>query len=126
MVDLMSKPMHQMVHDMYLKDKDKLPPDFEQKEIALIDGMYKKMPLDDILQAMVPVYQKHFTKGDVDALIAFYSSPTGQKMVRELPAITSEAMTQAMPILEKYVETMQQQVQDEFAQALKDSNKKAD
>jgi hypothetical protein len=25
MIDAMSKPMHQMVHDQFLKDKDKLP-----------------------------------------------------------------------------------------------------
>lgn len=34
-------------------------------------------------EAMVTVYQKHFTKSDVEALIGFYSSPTGQKMLRE-------------------------------------------
>ena len=87
MVDAMATPMHKMIHDIHVKDKDKLPADFEQEEIRIIDDMYKNMPFDDMLEAMVPVYQEHFTKGDIDTLIAFYSTPTGQKMLRELPAI---------------------------------------
>jgi uncharacterized protein len=123
MVDAMATPMHKMIHDMYVKDKDKLPADFEQKQIQIIDEMYRNMPLDELLQAMIPVYQKHLTKGDIDSLIAFYSSPTGQKMLRELPAIMSEAMGQAMPLIEKYAETIQERIQQEFAQALKEPGK---
>lgn len=122
----MSKSMSKMVHDLYMKDKDNLPPDFEKKQLKLIGDMYKNMPFDDMLQAMVPVYQKHFTRGDVSAAIAFYSSPSGQKMIHELPAIMSEAMEQMMPIMQKYMQNKQQQIQEAFAQALNASNKKAD
>lgn len=125
-MEAMEKPMHQMVHDQFLKHKDKLPADFEQKQIAMLDNMYENMPLDQIMEAMVPVYQRHFTKGDIDSLIAFYSSPTGQKMIREMPAITAETMQQAMPLIEKSVESVQEQFQQQLAQALKNSEKKAD
>src|SRR5439155_13694987 len=50
------------------------------------------MPFDEMMDAMVPTYQKHFTRGELDALTAFYSSPTGQKILREMPAIMSEAI----------------------------------
>ena len=50
---------------------------------------------------MTPVYQKHFTKGNIDDLLAFYSTPTGQKVVKELPAISTEAMQAATPIYQK-------------------------
>jgi hypothetical protein len=53
MVDAMATPMHTMIH-MYVKDKDKLPADFEQKEIRIIDDMYKNMPFDDMLEARCP------------------------------------------------------------------------
>ena len=124
MMDAMIKPMHQMVHEQFLKDKDKLPADFEEKTTKMMDDMLKSMPLDEMMQAMVPVYQKHFTKGDVDALITFYSSPTGQKMLREMPAIMAEAMQSSMPIMHKYMETLRQKVEDEVAEALKQSEKK--
>jgi len=125
MVDAMSKSTHQMVRDMYLKDKDKLPPDFEEQVSKHVDEMFKNMPWDEIMQAMMPAYQKHFTKGDIDALVAFYNSPTGQKMVRELPAIMSESMQAMMPIMEKYMEATRQRLNDEFAQALKQPEKKS-
>jgi hypothetical protein len=125
MADAMSKSTHQMVHDMYLKDKDKLPPDFEEQASKHVDEMFKNMPWDEMMQAMMPVYQKHFTKGDIDAVVAFYNSPTGQKMVRQLPAILSESMQAMMPIMEKYMDAMRQRLNDEFAQALKQSEKKS-
>lgn len=126
MMDAMAKPMHQMVHDMYEKDKDKLPAGFEEQTMKTMDEMLKNMPFDEMMQAMVPVYQKHFTKGDVDALIAFYSSPTGQKMLRELPAIMAEAMQATTPLIERYMETVRQRVTEQFAQALKQSENQTD
>jgi hypothetical protein len=122
MVDAMSKPMHKMMHEQFLRDHDKLPTDFEARMNKMIDGWMKEMPWDEMLQAMVPVYQKHFTKGDISALTAFYGTPTGQKVVRELPAITAEAMQSMMPLLQKQMEAMNQRVQQEVAQMIKDSN----
>jgi hypothetical protein len=124
MIEAMSKPMHQMLHDQFIKDKDKLPADFESRMNKRMDDMMRDMPFDEMMQAMVPVYQKHFTKGDIDALVAFYSSPTGQKMLREMPAIMGEAMQTAMPIMNKYMETMKQRVQQEVAELQKESQKK--
>jgi hypothetical protein len=126
MIEAMSKPMHQMVHDQFIKDKDKLPADFEARMNKRMDDMMKDMPFDEIMQAMVPVYQKHFTKGDIDALVAFYSSPTGQKMLREMPAIAAEAMQTAMPMMNKYMQSVQQRIQQEVAELRKESPKKPD
>jgi len=124
MVDAMSKPMHQMVHDQFMKDKDSLPPDFESRMSKMIDEMMKGMPFDEMIQAMVPAYQKHFTKGDIDSLVAFYSSPTGQKILREMPAITGEAMQSMMPIMRQHMDAMNQRIQQEVADMVKKSQKK--
>jgi hypothetical protein len=59
---------------------------------AMVDDIEKDYPLDAILQDMIPVYQRHLTKSDSEELITFYSSTTGQKLLRELPAVTSESM----------------------------------
>jgi len=115
----MSKPMHDMVHQQFIKDQDKLPPDFEARMTRVIDDMFNNMPFDDMMQAMVPVYQKHFTHGDIDSLIAFYSAPIGQKVLREMPAITAEAMQSMMPIMRKQMDAMTQRVQQEVAESLK-------
>jgi hypothetical protein len=125
MVEAMSKRMHQMVHEQYLKDKDKLPPDFEARMNKMTDDMLKTMPWDDMLDAMVPVYQKHFTKGDVDALVSFYSTPTGQKLIKELPEISAEAMQEMMPLLRKSIDSMNQRLQQEIAAMVRQSDTKS-
>ena len=123
MIDAMAKPMHQMVHDQCVKDKDKLPDDFEAQMNKMMDDMLKDMPWDEMIQAMAPAYQKHMTKGDLDAIVAFYSSPTGQKLLREMPAITGESMQTMMPIMQRYMEKVQGRVQDETMAMLKKAEK---
>ncbi len=119
MMDAMAKPMHQLVHDRYLKEKDKLPADFEARMNKMMDDMMKDMPFDEMMQAMVPTYQKHFTKGDMDALVTFYSSPTGQKLLREMPAITAEAMTAMMPIMRQHIDAANRRLQQQTDEMLK-------
>ena len=83
----------------------------------------KNFPIDDLLNAMVPVYQKHYTKGDIDAFVVFYSSPAGQKMLKELPAITAESMQASMSIAQKMVANMQQQIQADIDQIHNDASR---
>ena len=122
----MSQGMHQMLHEQYLKHKDDLPADYESKMTARMDEMFEDMPWDEMMQATVPVYEKHLTKGDVDNLVAFYSSPTGAKLLREMPTIMAEAMQNMTPILTKYMDTVQQRLLKEtdvmIAQNKKQSN----
>lgn len=121
MIDSMAKPMHQMIQEQYQKNKGNLPPDFEAHMTKLMDDTMKSLPWDEMLDAMVPVYQKHLTKGDVDALVAFYSGPTGQKLIRELPAINAEAMQAMMPMMQKQMQSMTERMQQEVAAVIKQS-----
>ena len=123
MLEAMSKPMHQTTHEQCERDKDKLPADCEARINKMMDDMMKEMPFDQMMQAMVPAFQKHFTKGDMDALIAFYSTPTGQKMLQELPAVIAEGMDAMMPIMRKSVEKMTERAQRQVAEMMKDSAK---
>ena len=124
----MAQSMHQMFHEQYLKHNDNLPPDYEAKINAMMDDMFDKMPMDEMMQAMVPAYQKHLTKGDIDNLVAFYSTPTGAKLLREMPSMMAEAMQDMMPIVTKYMETVQQRLLKEtdvmIAQTKKQSGAK--
>jgi hypothetical protein len=125
MMDVMTKQTHQMVHQQIAKDIDKLPPDFETRMNKMTDDMLKTFPVDEMLEVMIPVYQKHWTKGDVDAMVAFYSTPTGQKILRELPATMAEAMQAMQPILQKKMNGMMERVQQEVAQMVKESKFKS-
>lgn len=74
----------------------------------------KDFPIDEMLDDMIPVYQKHLTQADAEAMIAFYSSPTGQKLMQELPAITSEGMQAAYPRMQKHMEKVMQRVEQQM------------
>src|SRR5580692_5141897 len=123
MVAAMAQGERQMVHELYLKDKEDLPADYESKMTARMDGMFDNMPWDEMVQAMAPVYQKHFTKGDIDNLIAFYSSPTGEKLLREMPSIMADGMQTITPVISKYVQTVTKQLQKETDDMVAQSKK---
>lgn len=127
MAEAMSAPMHTMVHAEYLKDKEKCnyPPDFEARMDKILDEQMKSMPWDKLMQAIVPVYQRHFTKGDMAALTAFYSGPTGQKFIRETPALGAESMEVVMPIMLEQNKAMTQRIKEEMERAKKYSKNKS-
>ena len=52
----------------------------------------KEVHTDELVDLIVPVYDRNLTQGDVTELIRFYESPTGKKFVSVLPKITQESM----------------------------------
>jgi hypothetical protein len=121
MMDAISKQMHQLVKEE-LKKRPDASPEQEARATKMADDMLKNFPIDEIIDAMIPVYEKHFTKGNIDDLLAFYATPTGQKIVKELPAITTEAMQAAMPVTQKMMANMTQRLQDQIAQMQKEED----
>src|ERR1700686_3119734 len=75
-MNVMAKQMHQMAVERAKKDPS-WPPDFAARMDKAADDLIKDLPIDELIDAMIPVYQNHLTKSDVDNLVAFYSSPTG-------------------------------------------------
>jgi len=47
---------------------------------------------DSLIELVVPIYAKHLSPDDVKALITFYESPAGKKLIAVQPAITAESM----------------------------------
>jgi hypothetical protein len=105
--------MRQLFHDM-LEKEGKLPADFDSRFNQVMGDLVKNMPMDELIEAMIPAYQKHFTKGDIEAMNTFYSSPVGQKVLQELPAVVQEGSQAAMPLMSKYLETWKGRMDDEF------------
>jgi hypothetical protein len=71
-------------------------PDATPEQLAKVDhfadNLFNDMPVDEMLDAMIPIYQKHLTKNDIGAILNFYSTPVGQKLLREQPAMMQEGM----------------------------------
>jgi uncharacterized protein len=52
----------------------------------------REVHTDELVDLIVPVYDRNLTHDDVKELIRFYESPTGKKFVSVLPKITQESM----------------------------------
>jgi hypothetical protein len=90
-------------------------PDISEEELKsadkYMDDFWRDFPVAQMLDDMIPVYQKHLTKTDVGAMSIFYASPTGQKLLREMPAIMTESMQAMMPHLQESMDKMMERVE---------------
>jgi len=106
MMETMSKQSRQMAQD----NLKKRFPQLTQKDLdrinQLTDRIWSQMDFDGMISDMVPVYQRHLTKEDVSAMEAFYETPTGQKLLREQPVMTAEAIEAMQPRMEKMMNTV--------------------
>ena len=112
----------QITHDA-LKKKMPTTADDEFKRMdAFIDDFAKTIDLNGMLDDMIPVYQRHLTKHDVNAMLAFYNTPTGQKLLREQPAMMSESMQAMQPRMQK----MMSDLMDKVEQMVREDSGKPD
>lgn len=123
-MDTMTVQMHSMLHDQ-LKNQPNLPADAESRLNKIMDDVMRSLPLDDLINAMEPVFEKHLTKGDVNALVAFYSTATGQKVLKEMPTMTAEAMQASSSIIQKMMADANQRVNQEIVNIQKEQDQKA-
>jgi hypothetical protein len=75
--------------------KQKVPnatPEQLAKVDKLFEGIFADLPIDEMIDGIVPIYQKHLTRRELAAITEFYSSPAGQKILNEMPAILAESM----------------------------------
>ena len=122
MMEVQSKSMEQLMRAQLEQDSN-VPADFEKRWDKIMSDLLKNMPVDEMTQAMIPAYQKHFTRGDIAAMNAFYASPVGQKVLDELPVVTQEGMQEMMPVLTKYLDQWRERMRKEFEQTGKTPGK---
>lgn len=48
---------------------------------------------DDLLEMLIPIYDKYYTNEDLEGIIAFYSTPLGQKLLKNSPDVLRESQT---------------------------------
>jgi hypothetical protein len=67
------------------------------------------------------VYQRHMSKSDVDAYIAFYSSPAGQHLLDAQPKIMQEYMPVVMGRVQKASANLTNDMTKELGDYIKSS-----
>jgi len=54
------------------------------------DELLKEIDTQAFLELVIPIYDKHLSEDDLEALIAFYQTPSGKKLISVLPQIMAE------------------------------------
>ena len=61
----------------------------EQKKIDLFAS---RMDPEELIDEVVLIYDRHFTKQELSEILQFYKSETGMKLLKEMPALLQEGM----------------------------------
>jgi len=91
-MEVMMTQQRRMIAEMMKKRNHRVTRDDVERASESAQEFLKNFPLDEMVEDMIPVYQSHLTREDVNVMAAFYSSPTGQKLLREQPAMAGESM----------------------------------
>jgi hypothetical protein len=71
----------------------------------------KALSWDNLAPVYRDIYRQTFTGDDIDAIIAFYESPTGQRMLEKMP----ELMQNTMSAMQRLIVPMLQQMERDVA-----------
>ena len=126
MMDGMKQAMKQGAEEAF---RDRVPnPTTKQLEAlnGIVDDMMADMPLNELIEAMVPIYQRHLTKSDLEELIRFYSSPVGQKLLREQPQMMQEGMQAGMQVQQKRMGQIRAKIEARIEKMMAEDSGKTD
>lgn len=99
-MDSMRRTMRNVIAQQFSSPTVPLSPKQSEEMAKLNDELSARVLGPDyvktMVEAMIPLYQRAFTRSDIDALIAFYSSVAGQKLLHKQPEIMAELMPRVM------------------------------
>lgn len=75
----------------------------------------QKMNTAELVEKIVPIYDKYYTVEDLKAINGFYETPTGQKVLATLPQV----MQESMKVGQEWGEKIGRQAAEEAEQELK-------
>lgn len=78
----------QMAHSLFIEYANMYP----EVPAVFWENVKSKIKADDLIALIIPIYEKHYTEGDLDEMIRFYKTTTGQKIISTLPLIMEESM----------------------------------
>jgi uncharacterized protein len=125
-LDAMKQQMKDAATETFRERIPDPTPEQLQSVNSVVDDVFAEISLDDLIKDLVPVYQRHLTRSDVSALIAFYSSPAGQKILREQAAMMKESMQVAGANQQKKMEELLAKLDVRMHQLIEQEQNKPD
>ena len=105
-VDQTMKPMMQSMMGPMLDEQERVNPNLTAVQRKAIRETVEEFVggdmMDDILERMTPAYATIFSENELQALVNFYESPTGQSIIGKMPQmgpVAAKVMVEIMPEL---------------------------
>jgi len=90
---------------------------------GMVDDMLADLPLDEMVEAIVPIYQRHLSKSDIDEMVRFYSGTVGQKLLREQGSMLRESMEAGAQIQQKRMDQMLSKIRERVDRMMEEGSK---
>jgi len=91
-------------------------PDLQKSLLEVAQAMgpefLKRQP--EVVEIMTQTYASHFTEAELKDLVTFYRSPTGKKLVTELPQVLEESFAKAREWGNKIQEQVTARIREEM------------
>ncbi len=107
----MEKLMGQMETQMIASLKAQMP----QVPELFWTKFQQKMNTRELVEKIIPIYDKYYSTEDIKAVNAFYETPAGQKLLSTLPQV----MQEAIKVGQEWGEKVGRQAAEEAQQELK-------
>jgi len=82
-----------------------VPKDFPGKVMTVVQ---EALPYEEQITFMTKLYSSRFSEGELKDMVTFYKTPTGSKLVKELPNIMRESAMWASQLLPKRLPALMQ------------------
>ncbi len=101
-----------------------LPPGERSQKLTdtFLQRFQKRLNAQKMIELTIPIYDKHFSAEDLKALIQFYETPLGQRLVKVLPEIAKESQAAGFELGQKVAAEVLQEMQEEFPELKQGEN----
>lgn len=122
MIDAMGgkKLMEEMKAQMFAQVKPailkELPPGERGQKIAdaFAQKFQARFKTTELLEQVIPIYDKYFTDEDIQGLIEFYLSPLGQRFAKAMPQASADSTAVGITWGQKNLQEIWRELQAEF------------
>jgi len=89
---LIRQTMNGMEGNIKTSMTNALPPgNYRDKLVDLfVKKFHSNLRTNELADRAIPVYDRHYSSSEIKELIRFYETPVGQKLLKELPAVSAE------------------------------------
>jgi hypothetical protein len=106
---LMKKAMAQATQGQQLSPK--LQKEVDQLQTDMMAEMKNVLDWNKLVPMYVRVYQKSFSQQEIDGMVAFYKTPTGQAVLNKMPLVLQNTMTEVQQMVQPVIQHLQQKQQ---------------